>query len=263
MIFYTLLILPQSVICLYSFLIGYLLSLRRKGPLNPRGPLAIFVLWLSNVILDIIWLYSSRGFPWWPWSWGTLLLDICYSLTLIPMGCAVSILSHTANGISSETTPLLATQYTRFQFNENEAHLGHAQDEANLRSRLLFQWVFPLISKGVAGNLKRIEDLFDLPDCLCLQRLNERFQNSLTEINNLFSALHRVFGIEFYVIGVLRFIADITSFMGPLLLGGLLNQSSKALLFTTEDQDSNWQPYLYALGLFFTQILCKFMELIF
>lgn len=237
---------------------GYLLSLRRNGTLSPRGHLYITVLWSANVTVDIIWLYFTRKFSWWSWGWATLLLDLCYSLTLIPKGQAFRKPPEDSNRMSTESTPLLAYRYTRFQFNYNEAHLGHAHDEATLKSRLLFQWVSPLISKGVAGNLRRIEDLFDLPECLCVHRLNDQLQSSLTQFGNIFTALHSVFGKEFYTIGILRFVADISSFAGPLLLGGLLNQETGALLFATEEKSTNWTPYLYALGLFSTQVLCKY-----
>uniref|UniRef100_A0A1A9WKS6 ABC-type xenobiotic transporter n=1 Tax=Glossina brevipalpis TaxID=37001 RepID=A0A1A9WKS6_9MUSC len=239
---------------------GHLLSSRRVGELSHRGPLLMLVVWLAIFVLDAIWLRSSLDFDWWPWSVIIFLLDICYLTTLLPKGRAIYVPIYlpdeNENGpADSENSALLAQRYTYFHFDFHEAHLGHAQDEANLSSRFLFHWVNPLISKGVAGNLKRIEDLFDLPDALNISRISERFQTSISSTKNLFWALHKVFGKEFYLIGILRFVADISTFAGPLLLGGLLAQEPA---HKDHDESVNWQPYLYASGLFCTQLLYAF-----
>lgn len=110
----------------------------------------------------------------------------------------------------------------------------------------------PLITKGVAGGLKKIEDLFDLPDSLNISRISERLQICISQTKTLFWALHKGFGREFYLIGVLRFIADIAGFAGPLLLGGLLQNRNE-----NDNTEPDWSPYLYALGLCATTWLCK------
>lgn len=217
------------------------------------------VMFLFLVVLDSIWLRTSRHYSWWPWSLATVFLDICYAITLLPKGNAVAATIRHTN-TSSETTSLLPPRYTHFHFDFNEAHLGHAQDEANFLSRFFFQWVGPLISKGVAGNLKRVDDLFDIPDALNIARISEKLHLSISQARTIFWALHKTFGREFYMIGILRFIADVTSFAGPLLLGGLLSQepSSSSVEEENGEETTNWQPYLYALGLLATQLLCKF-----
>lgn len=58
------------------------------GSLSQRGPLAMLVIWLAILVLDSVWLKSSNG-RWWQWNLATLMLDICYGLTLIPKGQAV------------------------------------------------------------------------------------------------------------------------------------------------------------------------------
>ncbi|KAM7354188.1 ATP-binding cassette sub-family C member 10 [Cochliomyia hominivorax] len=233
----------------------YLLTSRDFGVLSHRGPLVMIVMWLAVFVLDVVWLRSSRHYDWWPWSLATLLLDICYGFTLIPCGKAVHTAPRYTRG-DTETTSLLSPRYTHFHFNFNEVHLGHAQDEANFLSRFFFYWVGPLISKGVAGNLRTIDDLFDLPDALNIPRLSEKLQICISRSKNLFWALHKAYGKEFYLIGLLRFIADISSFAGPLLLGGLLRQWAAGK--DTNEDDFNWQPYLYALGLFGTQLIYTF-----
>lgn len=219
----------------------------------------MLVMWLAVFVLDAVWLRSSRQFKWWPWSLVTLILDVCYGISLIPRGKAIYTNAHYPQ-INTETTSLLSPRYTQFHFDLNEVHLGHAQDEANYFSRFFFHWVGPLIAKGVAGNLKRIEDLFDLPDALNISRISEKIQMSISRSKNLCWALHKTFGKEFYLIGILRFIADISSFAGPLLLGCLLRQETPQ---ADPDEDHfNWLPYLYALGLFGTQLICKCIALL-
>lgn len=127
--------------------------------------------------------------------------------------------------------------------------LGPAQDDAPFLSKLLFYWVNPLIEKGLSGNLKSIDDLFDLPDSLSIANTAERLQNAIAQTISLFRALHRVFGLEFYAIGLLRFFADMLSFTGPLLLNSLLSHK------VNDPTASDLQSYAYAFGLFATTVI--------
>lgn len=144
---------------------------------------------------------------------------------------------------------MIGTTYFRFQDDLQIEALGQAQDEAPILSKLLFYWVNPLIEKGLSGNLRRIDDLFDLPECLSLNNIIEKLQNALAQSISLLRALHRVFGIEFYLIGLLRFAADMLSFGGPLLLAALLNSKSG------ENNGTDMKAYAYAFGLFATTLL--------
>lgn len=127
--------------------------------------------------------------------------------------------------------------------------MGQAQDEAPCLSKLLFYWVTPLIEKGLSGNLKTIDDLFDLPESLSINNTAERLQNAITSTAKLFRALHRVFGFEFYAIGLLRFSADMLSFTGPLLLNSLLSRKSQ------DRSETDLMSYAYAFGLFATTLI--------
>lgn len=127
--------------------------------------------------------------------------------------------------------------------------LGQAQDEAPILSRLLFYWVNPLIDKGLSGNLKSIDDLFDLPDSLSITNTAERLQNALEQSLSLFRSMHRIFGLEFYAIGLLRFAADILGFAGPLLLNSLLSDNSD------DETETDMKSYAYAAGLFATALI--------
>lgn len=239
---------------MFPLFAGYLLTARHYGTLSHRGSLVLNVVWLMVVVLDAVWLRTSRHFEWWPWSLATLLCDLCYGATLVPRGNAIiSSATATAASRDREQEALLSHRYTYFHFELNEALLGHAQDEASWLSRFIFHWVQPLIGKGVAGKLRRIEDLFDLPDALNVARLCERLHMALSQSQSVLRALHKCFGFEFYAIGLLRLVADISSFAGPLLLGGLLRQSAR-----DDGQGTialNNRAYYYALGLFGSTLL--------
>lgn len=129
--------------------------------------------------------------------------------------------------------------------------MGSANDDASYLSQLIFYWVNPLIDKGLTGGLKTIDDLFDLPRSLTITKITERLQNAIDDTQNLFRALHRSFGKEFYLIGILRLIADMSGFAGPLLLGQLLRERS------ADDVDNDNKPYFYALGLFGASLIGK------
>lgn len=127
--------------------------------------------------------------------------------------------------------------------------MGQAQDEAPCLSKLLFHWVNPLIEQGISGHLKRIDDLFELPESLSINNTAERLQNAFTRSMSLIRALHRVFGFEFYAIGLLRFSADMLSFAGPLLLNKLLSNEK------SDQSENDWESYAYAFGLFAATLL--------
>lgn len=148
----------------------------------------------------------------------------------------------------------MGNRYSRFRDEHDERALGHAQDEAGLLSRYTFYWVNALIKKGVAGYLRRIDDLFVLPECLRIQVLADRMASVLRQSSSLFKSLHRLHGIEFYSIGMLRLLSDMSGFAGPLLLGGLLSHS--VAIEVTDEFDG--KPYLYALGLFGSTFVCEY-----
>lgn len=131
--------------------------------------------------------------------------------------------------------------------------LGDADDDANILSKFLFYWVNPLIDKGIAGKLKKLDDLFDLPVSLNIGNLADKFHQAISDRKSLFRALHKSFGREFYSIGLLRLMADMSGFCGPILLGGLLTSSDSSDV--NEDRRTNYKPYLYALGLFGSTLL--------
>lgn len=63
----------------------------------------------------------------------------------------------------------------------------------------------------------------------------------------MFKLLHKCFGCEFYSVGILKFITDSISFMGPLLLNKLIG-------FIEDKSEPVIYGYLYA-SLIFTSAL--------
>jgi len=80
--------------------------------------------------------------------------------------------------------------------------------------------------------------------------INNRIENNLevplhsnvkiiTKKVTLFYLLHKCFGWEFYAVGILKFIADCSSFMGPILLNKLIG-------FIEDKNEPISHGYLYA-----------------
>lgn len=173
-------------------------------------------------------------------------MNISYALTLFPKGKAQYIMTERDH----EREPLInAYQRLLVDGNEEDFVLGAAQDGYNILSKITFHWVSPLIKKGTLGKLRKVEDLFDLPDCLNIKYISESFQVNVRAGMSLFKALHRSFAYEFYLVGILRLISDLTSFGGPLLLGGLLRSGMN------ENENNNYESYYYAGGLFACTLL--------
>lgn len=173
-----------------------------------------------------------------------MTLNFLYGVTLIPSGKSERVVRE----LERERESQINTYHRLSVDGDEEAFtLGAAHDGFNFLSRLIFHWVNPLIAKGVLGKLRKNDDLFDLPECLNTKKLFEKLQKNLETSKSLFKALHRSFGFEFYAIGLLRLISDMSNFAGPLLLGGLLRSG------VGEDAGSQ-NAYYYAGGLFATTL---------
>lgn len=169
-----------------------------------------------------------------------MILNICYGFTLVPGGKS----EHLLREVSRDRVSPINTYHRLSVDGDEEIYtLGSAQDGFNFISRLFFQWVTPLIAKARLGKLRKNEDLFDLPERLNVKKLFDSLQRSLRDGTKLFGALHRSFGFEFYSIGILRLLSDLSNFAGPLLLGGLLKSGVDI------DTDANSKAaYYYAAG---------------
>ena len=239
----------------------FLLSSVRKGSLSHRGPLALIVLWTSLFALSAIWLHTNLYTDYWLWYAAQLALYLFYGATLVAPGNAHYVRLRRTD--DQERQALLSQSYTRFFEDIEETALGPIEDDANLLSKFVFYWVRPLIAKAVSGKLKRNDDLFDLPEALTLHRVTEKLQTALSETSSLLKALHKCFGWEFYLIGLLRLLGDLSGFAGPLLLGALLrmeiNGNSTVPIDPADSSgSSDFVAYYHALGLFGSAMISAF-----
>ncbi|KAK7505594.1 hypothetical protein BaRGS_00003339 [Batillaria attramentaria] len=154
-----------------------------------------------------------------------------------------------------------------------------AEQGVNCFSWLSFHWVQQLMYRGSQGKIEAIDDTFELPSRLSTERIEKRFHRILNdkprEVNStssstpngntselpnpevryrqprgeqaakpktLFHALHSAFGWEYYSLGVLKLLADVFGFTGPILLNLLVTYIEKR----TEPE---FHGYLYASGL--------------
>lgn len=179
-----------------------------------------------------------------------LACNTIYGLSLIPSGR--SVLVSRSNTAEEERQVLLGNEYVRFQQHPDEVALGPAQSRASILSRLYFSWVNPLIRSAVERPPKSINDLFTLPESMSFTCITNKFQQNIDRSRTVLQALHSSFGREFYLIGLLRLIADTSGFAGPLLLGGLLrSEFNKSYGYTSD-------ALLYAGGLFIVAMLASF-----
>lgn len=222
---------------------GYLTTVMRSGVLSHRGPLILNVCWSIASMMSIIWLRTKWNHDLETFAGARVILHAFYLVTLLPRGQAH--LVRRRRTINDERQALLNTNYISFDDGFDEYGLGAAHDDANLFSRLIFSWVKPLISKAGCGLLTCVDDLFDLPECLTVAKIRSKLQSHLDCARSLFTALHKSFGLEFYLIGILRLASDLLGFAGPLLLGGLLSQG----------ESDNKKAYFYALALLCTTLL--------
>ncbi|XP_012285682.1 multidrug resistance-associated protein 7 [Orussus abietinus] len=266
----------------------FLLTFRRSN-LNPRGPVLLRVLVLlllctsslllrshiNNTAQDDVLPNLSLGF-----SISVVILLVLYALTLIPNYGSSRNRDRSRNGEVGERTALLSapsTSYVRFLEEQDPNYLGTAMEEATMTSILLFHWVTPLMEKGVKGLLRHSDDLYDLPEHLGTSSINQQIDKhmknmSTTEVNgyrtvaeeipeartvrstskvSLLRLLHQCFGWQFYAVGVLKFVADCTGFVGPLLLNRLVG-------FIEDKSEPIYYGYLYAFSMFFSTLFGAF-----
>ncbi|XP_064395751.1 ATP-binding cassette sub-family C member 10-like [Halichondria panicea] len=133
-----------------------------------------------------------------------------------------------------------------------------SEDGANVLSLLTFWWVQPLMKKGWLGGLQTPQDLPSLPSSLSTHNVKEQFRNTVLNRGasdskwTLVKDLNRSFGLHYYPLGLLKFLADLLGFAGPLLLHQLV-------AFIENRQEPLYHGYLYALGLFLSTLLGAFL----
>ncbi|XP_066504379.1 ATP-binding cassette sub-family C member 10 isoform X2 [Hoplias malabaricus] len=168
-----------------------------------------------------------------------------------------------------------------------------AEDGCSCLSRLLYLWLNPQLKQGQRGELERPCDVFQLPLRLHTRAITHRFgqcwakclsqrslreqrkagrgqdeplcseaqQEELSEERNhheikLLWVLHKAFGPRYYSLGVLKLLASLLSFAGPLLLSALVG------FMETEGAPLSKGVWC-AVGLFLSTILAAFLRNIF
>ncbi|KAF6211146.1 hypothetical protein GE061_014261 [Apolygus lucorum] len=179
-----------------------------------------------------------------------------YLFTLIPTGqdnprIRFHNLAPAQSGDQSPTT------YFRFNADDDRGYLGNPMDGYGPLGRLFFSWVNPLLSKGCSGQLESSDDLYDLPVELCAHHLSGHITRAVYPLHesysrkSLFRALHTCFWVEFYGIGIIKFIGDVAGFCSPLMLKALVQ-------FIEDSTEPVSYGYIYAVGLCVTALIGAF-----
>ncbi|XP_037084927.1 multidrug resistance-associated protein 7-like [Pollicipes pollicipes] len=160
-----------------------------------------------------------------------LAVGLARLLTLLPGG--------PAGAIEVEREPLLVRPSS-----PAGRQLGAAEHGASCFSLLTFWWTQPLMRRGRRRQLHTIADLHQLPRALSTDRVDAKFTACLrrraaalqarvdadtlleapppTSQVSLLGVLMRCFGVEYLLLGVLKFVADLSTFAGPLLLNAII-----------------------------------------
>lgn len=187
-------------------------------------------------------------------------LHCVYVLSLLPntqRGINVQLLSHSLN-INTEEEPLSNSSRTSYGAVRQDRCLLVGEDNKSWLSRITFNWVNPLMVKGAKQDISTVDDLFKLPTRLNTNRIENKFSLSIDSKTNsviseqnedslrrnsfeknsiipeakiksqstkrsLLKALNSTFGWEYYSLGILKLMADLAGFAGPLLLNLLVS----------------------------------------
>ena len=185
--------------------------------------------------------------------------------------CDYDLFCASSNGSSSSTQHLVQDSqkinlYGSATFTSSEMLVG--EKGANCFSWLTFQWVHTLLVRGSSGHIGGINDIFMLPARLDTVKLEKDFcdlfkgkgpivqdiQNAMNDQytvycsagqskpKSLLWALNKAYGCEYYSLGILKLLADVFGFIGPLLL-------NKLVTFIDEKREPGYKGCLYASGL--------------
>ncbi|KAG5870301.1 hypothetical protein JTB14_023086 [Gonioctena quinquepunctata] len=255
-------------------------GLRKRLGKSPRGPMSMCVVWSIIFALTVIstrsnylvYKYSFQNnfsiYVTYGFNIAYMILQLGYAVTLVPGEGDTEYLNFAERYVEiEENQPLINNAYVRFLEEGDPTYLGVAMEQTHWLSRLLFSWVNPLMSKGVEGHLTSADDLYDLPlslNCGYINvNINKHFENddvssgetgvpspeesaaNIPRSRSLFRALHKHFCVQFYSVGILKFIADCSGFAGPMLLNKLVG------FIEDKREDIAW-GYAYAAGLVLT-----------
>ncbi|XP_053368772.1 ATP-binding cassette sub-family C member 10 [Clarias gariepinus] len=162
-----------------------------------------------------------------------------------------------------------------------------AEDGCNCPSRLLYLWLNVQLRQGQRGELKKPSDVLQLPQRLRTKAVTQRFSQCWAKcLNNkkprtlegnqqdglyseiqpeeemshhevrLLTVLHKAFGARYYLLGVLKLMASLLAFAGPLLLSWLVG------FMETEGAPLSTGVWC-AVGLFLSTFLAAFLRNVF
>lgn len=77
------------------------------------------------------------------------------------------------------------SSYVRFPEGQDPIYLGTAMEDATTSSKLIFHWVNSLMEKGVHGLLNHSDDLFDLPEYISTNTINQKIDKHLQNMVNV------------------------------------------------------------------------------
>jgi len=146
-------------------------------------------------------------------------------------------------------------------------------------SIITFSWVNPLMKRGAKGQIRSVDDVFELPSSLNTVFVSESFHNVLCDSRadtnghnvpgiasdnlavgdqllmsdykhhkTLLKGLMWTFGKEYFFAGLLKLFGDSMTFVGPILLNLLLN-------FMVDRSLPLWHGYVYTATLLLSTLL--------
>ena len=206
---------------------------------------------------------------------GMVGCQLAYVVALIqgnPRYRTVSILSRH----SESTDHLLSTNRSDHYYDVNPTDFSDTQpieegpcpvDTAWTISKLLFCWVQPLMTKGSKRLLNNENSVYQLPNDINTSTLCHKFNDKLNDIvteaemhcearqstrnakpkRNLLRTLHAMFGVKYYLLGLLKFGADALGFGGPIFLN--------LLVTFVENDEPIYKGCIYAAALFASTLI--------
>jgi len=171
---------------------------------------------------------------------------------------------------SESTSNLLSTNRSDHYYDVNHTDFPDSEsaegpcpvDSAWTISKLLFCWVQPLMKKGSKRLLNNENSVYQLPSDINTDTLCHNFNDKLFEIvmkaqlqcesaqrtsnvqpkRILLRTLHVMFGVKYYLLGLLKFGADALGFGGPIFLNLLVS--------FVENDEPIYKGCIYAAALF-------------
>uniref|UniRef100_A0A8B9J7H5 ATP-binding cassette, sub-family C (CFTR/MRP), member 10 n=1 Tax=Astyanax mexicanus TaxID=7994 RepID=A0A8B9J7H5_ASTMX len=232
---------------------GAVLALQASAYRRTRGPelfavLAVlpipnFAFTIAAYVQDSEHLNTSN-----PWQVVRLALTVSRAALVLVYILAFTFPCYKPRGESlhvnaDDVAPLIVT----------ESYGGEtvAEDGCSCLSRFLYLWLNPQLKQGQRGELERPCDVFQLPHKLRTKAVT----HSQDEVKLLW-VLHKAIGTRYYLLGLLKLLASLLSFAGPLLLSALVG-------FMETKGAPLSKGVWFAVGLFLTTFLAAFLRNIF